>query len=241
VPGLVLLLLPGLDGTGDLFRPLLDALPTGTRTRVVAYPRDERLGYAELLPLVTAAAAEAGPHVVVAESFSGPLAVAYAATRPRELRGVVLCATFMRNPLPVPVRWLRLFARTTVCRMRPPRCVVRVLLTGGDAPAELIGHVIRSVESVQPAVLAHRLREVLDRDTTHLLDEVRVPVLHVGGSRDRLLGTRGLAQIAARLPGLRTVVLDAPHLVLQRRPAETAHAIVAFAAAVTAAPSAPAP
>ena len=37
-----LVLLPGMDGTGDLFAPLLSALPPALRTIVVRYPATGR-------------------------------------------------------------------------------------------------------------------------------------------------------------------------------------------------------
>jgi hypothetical protein len=47
-----LLLLPGMDGTGRLFGPLLRALQPTLSPVVVAYPVDQPYGYAELLPFV---------------------------------------------------------------------------------------------------------------------------------------------------------------------------------------------
>lgn len=47
-----LILLPGMDGTGLLFEPLLEALPGWLEPKVIAYPGHEPLGYAELLPLI---------------------------------------------------------------------------------------------------------------------------------------------------------------------------------------------
>ena len=41
-----LVLLPGLDGTGELFAPFIDALG-GFATQVVAYPPDRAMTYAE--------------------------------------------------------------------------------------------------------------------------------------------------------------------------------------------------
>ena len=70
-----LLLLPGMDGTGRLFGPLLRALPPALSPVVVAYPVDQPYGYAELLPLVEAAAPAGAEFVVLGESFSGPLAL----------------------------------------------------------------------------------------------------------------------------------------------------------------------
>jgi hypothetical protein len=64
-----LLLLPGMDGTGQLFTPLLTALPPTLSAVAFSYPPDEPLGYEELLPLIESAAPH-GNFVVVGESVS---------------------------------------------------------------------------------------------------------------------------------------------------------------------------
>ena len=76
-----LLLLPWMDGTSQLFEPLLAALPATLPATAIAYPTHAPCGYDELLPLILAAIPP-GPFVVVGESFSGPLAVMLAARRP---------------------------------------------------------------------------------------------------------------------------------------------------------------
>jgi len=50
-----LVLLPGMDGTGILFEPLLNVLPREWEPIVVRYPPDEARGYDELLEVVKAA------------------------------------------------------------------------------------------------------------------------------------------------------------------------------------------
>ena len=81
-----LVLLPGLDGTGLLFQPLVECLPDAIEPVVVSYPPDQKLGYEELLPLVLERL-PAAPFVLLGESFSGPLAVMAAATAPRASAG----------------------------------------------------------------------------------------------------------------------------------------------------------
>ena len=103
-----LILLPGMDGTGQLFGPLLRILPPGLEAAVVAYPPDRPCGYAELLPLVEAAVPDGGEFLILGESFSGPLALLLAASRPRGLRGVILCASpgdsYVRSIMPIAER-----------------------------------------------------------------------------------------------------------------------------------------
>ena len=71
---LTLVLLPGLDGTGLLFEPLLAALPSSIRTQVVAYPPDQSLSLAEYAALVRKLLPK-GDVVLLAESFSGLVAL----------------------------------------------------------------------------------------------------------------------------------------------------------------------
>src|SRR5579859_1384445 len=97
----LLLLLPGLDGTGKLFAAFLRALGPGVESRVVEYSPDEPLGYEELELRVRAALPRDRPFVLLGESFSGPIAMRIAAYPPPELAGVILCGTFARNPYPL--------------------------------------------------------------------------------------------------------------------------------------------
>ena len=84
-----LVLLPGLDGTGEQFAPLLRELPSTIAPVTVRYPVDRALGYEELLPLALEQLPADCPFVLVGESFSGPLAIRLAAQRPPGLRALV--------------------------------------------------------------------------------------------------------------------------------------------------------
>jgi pimeloyl-ACP methyl ester carboxylesterase len=75
----VLVLLPGLDGTGKLFAEFVEALKSVVECVVVAYPCDQPMGYGELEGLVVSALPKDRPFVLLGESFSGPLAIRIAA------------------------------------------------------------------------------------------------------------------------------------------------------------------
>jgi pimeloyl-ACP methyl ester carboxylesterase len=98
-PALKLVLLPGMDGTGSLFADFVDALPKSFNAVTVRYPTEQCLSYSDLEDLVRAACPISGPFVLLAESFSTPLAIKYAATNPNNLEGVVLCAGFATSPV----------------------------------------------------------------------------------------------------------------------------------------------
>jgi pimeloyl-ACP methyl ester carboxylesterase len=82
-----LVLIPGLDGTGDLFAPFVAAL-AGVDTQVISYPPDRSMNYAEHEAHVRERLPEHGEYMLLAESFSGPVGIAIAASAPAGLKGL---------------------------------------------------------------------------------------------------------------------------------------------------------
>jgi pimeloyl-[acyl-carrier protein] methyl ester esterase len=225
------LLLPGLDGTGRLFDPLLEALPPELQGLVVPYPPNEVWGYDELCAHVRATLPSEAPYVLLGESFSGPITIRLAAEQPQGLVGLILAASFVQSPLGSYGALNRLLA--ALLWARPPRWAIRRYLAGPRADRELVDRAARAIGSVERRVVTHRGRAVLGVDVRAELGAVRVPVLYLQAQRDRLVGARALRRVQDRCPDLRRETLDAPHLLLQSRPAEAAQAISRFCEACT--------
>ena len=222
-----IVLLPGLDGTGILFQPLLDHLPPHLEPVVVSYSPNECLGYEQLLPVVMGSLPTNSPFVLLGESFSGPLALMAAAKCPMGLKAVVLCATFIQNPT-----WLRWPALTRLVRpfafrLYPKFSAAKALLGGYSTP-ELRAVVQKAIGAVRPDVLACRVRAVLKVNARKELAACAVPVLYLRGSRDLVVPSRNFREIRAALPTLQVTTLQAPHMVLQTQPAASAAAIATF-------------
>lgn len=220
------LLLPGLEGTGRLFSRFLAASDGSLDLRVVPYPPDRVLGYEKLEELVARHFPE-GPFAVLGESFGGPLALRLAARAPRGLVGVVLSASFHRRPA---ARLFRVASPLgpTFFRLPLPAHAVRLLLAGKDAPDDLVEEVRSAVASVKGGVMAARAREALRVDATSLLRACPVPVLFLGGRNDRLLRSALPIEVRALRADAEIRMLDAPHLVLQRRPEEAMRVVRDF-------------
>ena len=229
---LLVLMLPGLDGTGRLFGPILGQLSGGLEPTVVQFPADRALGYDELVSYADAFVPRGRPFALLGESFSGPLVLRMAARQPPGLVAVILVASFHRHPISRPLSCLLRPFVSVIFSRPPPALIVRHFLAGYDAPSPLVAEIRDATSMVQGGVLAARVRASLSIDTTEALAACRVPILYIGGSEDRLLRRGVLSDLRAIQPATEAHVLPAPHLVLQRQPNAAAALISEFMARV---------
>ncbi len=221
-------MLPGLDGTGQLFELFLAQLPIELTAVVVRYPAGHPLGYSDLKPLVEAELPASGTFALLAESFSGPLAVRIAADRNPRLAALVLVGSFVRSPVAAWLSQLRRVVGSWCFQLPPPAWAIRRFLAGSDAPAELVAAIQSAILMVSPKVLANRVREVLAVDVRDALPQIRVPVLALAGAKDRLVPRQNLDDMRVLGDLLEVEFLDAPHMILQRQPAAAAESIARF-------------
>jgi pimeloyl-ACP methyl ester carboxylesterase len=165
--------------------------------------------------------------VLVGESFSGPLALMAAARRPAGLAAVVLCASFVRNPVWRRPGWLRHLVRPFVFRLHRKLALTRLLLAGRSS-AELRRLISEALAPLRPEVLACRVRSVLGVDVTSELLACPVPILYLQATRDAIVPAHNAAEIRSLCPSVRIVPIRAPHAVLQTQPAAAAAAIATF-------------
>lgn len=222
-----LVLLPGMDGTGDLFAEFAARLQDAFDVVVVRYPPSQALGYAALTELARAALPREGPYVILGESFSGPIAVALAAQASPRLQGLVLCCSFVRNPHP----WLG-GLRRLVPWLPVPVALLGWLtrgLLGRGAGAVLRQQVSQAVAQPSPAAWRARLQAVLSIDATETLAACRVPVLYLRATQDWLVPRSALAWVTQHGSQVREVAFPGGHFLLQRHAERAAAAVRAFA------------
>jgi pimeloyl-ACP methyl ester carboxylesterase len=222
------ILLPGLDGTGRRLSEFTHCLAPDVTTEVLAYPFDRCLGYAELEDLVRAALPTHVPYVLMAESFSGPLAIRIAAQPPAGLVGLILCASFAKNPRPL-LGWAHPLTQYVPIKSLP-RWLRAPLLWGSTSARAAPSASERACARVDEAVLRHRLAAVLRVDETAALARIRLPVGIMQATCDRLVPAAATLHLLEHLPRALHWRFDAPHVLLQTRPQECAAAVRDFLA-----------
>ena len=218
-----LVLLPGLDGTGELFGPLIEELGDGATISVVRYGME--LTFEEYVESAARALPEHA--VVIAESFSGPIAVALAARYAAKVRCLVLCATFARSPFRTLLRFVRFIpARAFSPNPLLPATLRHFCFNGDDV--SLRPSAVSVVGTVPPAIMRSRLACLASVDVSLLLQKIELPVLYLRASRDRIVGARISRALTSQLSNVSITEIDGPHLLLQARPRECATAITSF-------------
>ncbi|MCE1204676.1 MAG: alpha/beta hydrolase [Holophagaceae bacterium] len=223
-PRPLLVLLPGMDGTGRMFEPFVQALGDW-EAQVVRYP-PELTAYADCTAFARQQLPSGRPFLLLGESFSGPVALALAAERPEGLAGVILVSSFARNPRPEWL-WLRPLLRL-LPPLQLPRPLLRRLLLGKGAPPALVQLTTAMLPHFPTAAMKGRTLAVAAVDATDLLGRIAVPLLALRADRDRLVPWAATACIRAHRAQLDIATVRGPHWILQTRPEACLKAIRTF-------------
>lgn len=221
-----LCLLPGLDGTGRLYRHLARRLDVDFTVRIMAYDSGRFDGYAALADRIATQLPRDEDFVLIAESFAGPLAVELAGRRPPGLRALVLAASFVSSPLPASRLLAGVLAHMPA--MLPPGLLLERLLAGRGAGGELRDELRAILRNIPTPVLRARALAALRSDAGGVLKALDLPVLYLEGTRDWLIGRHAGREVLrlARYAELHRI--DAPHFLFQVSSAPAATAIVDF-------------
>lgn len=228
---ITLVLLPGMDGTGLLFRDFVAAAPAGFELIVIDHPADAAAGYAELLQAVLPRLPQGRDYFVLAESFSGPLGLMLAASPSPHLLGLILCCTFARNPSPAAAWFAPLLKMPAFPAL--PRLMARVghrLLFGRFATADTYRALRQALSMVAPPALLARMRAVLQVNVRALLPGIAVPLLYLRAEEDRVVPQAAMHDLVQALPQLQVTRFAAPHMLLQTTPAAVWTVVQGFVA-----------
>ena len=218
-------ILPGMDGTGLELADFIAALGPELEAQLVTYPNDRPMNYAGHEMIARASLPEDRPFVLLGESFSGPIAISIAASAPPGLMGVVLCCSFARNPRPA-LSWLRPLVRFVPTRM--PAAVPAWFLLGPFSTCRLHSALAAALAKVSPRTLRARIAAVMDIDVTEHLARVRMPLLYLRATNDRVVPSRVSVEVAHSHPAARVIELDGPHLLMQTAPDIVARHLKSF-------------
>lgn len=217
-----LVLLPGLNGSGALFAPLLEHLNPALEVQTLSLPAQGKQDYQSLADCLKNQLGDS-PFVLLGESFSGPLAYRLARDNPPGLRGVIFAASFLSRPHPL----LMLANYLPLPKLLLGQsCLLRLFCLGRSASAALIELLQQEIEALPPALLRARLANL---NALHAPTGcISLPALQLLPSRDRLVTRDASASLQKHCSELQQVAIEGPHFLLQGQPQACARAIEGF-------------
>lgn len=212
-----LVVLPGMDGASELSSEFRALMETEFAVHAVDYP-NEPLSIDALAELVLRHVENFPEPVLIAESFSGPVAIEALHRMERFVAGVLVCSFVVP---PRSSRW-RPLVRSPMFKRPPPRWAIRRWMVGHDASEQSVSAVHDAIARVPPKVMASRVRAVLAMDSRRALSKVTVPLLAIRASNDRLVDPESAPEAHKEMA---TTEIGGPHLALHCRPEASAAAV----------------
>lgn len=233
--GQTIIFLPGMDGTGISFEPFGKVLPQDVQVKVIRYPTDRLLSFEETVQCAREQIQPAQEDaIVLAESFSGPVAVALVGSGQLKAKCLVLCSTFARPPKPVLLKLLGYLPLESFIQLPIPRFVFKHMVEGGEEAADLFLGLWERVKALVPArVLVHRLSVISEVDVRRWLPKLTVPCCYIQATGDRSVPESCLFDFVDLVPDLRVERIKGPHFILQAQPQASLAAIQNFVGLIT--------
>ena len=226
-----LVMLPGLDGTGMIFEPLLKHLSEEIDALIVRYPADRIMSLQEHVSFARKQFPRKKPFVLLAESFSGPIGLQLLADPPDNLVGVIFVATFARHPSPFLLDAGRYLPQKLLLNLFSKTPLGRFFCLGG-ASADAAKILREALETVKLSVLSNRLKILAELPPPP--DKTFAgPCLYLQASKDRLVPSRAVDQLQRQLPQLQVEQIAGPHIILLAQPETGARLISDFIATLT--------
>lgn len=210
----LVLLLPGLDGSAELFAPLLQEIPLSYPQLVLHYPPELTWQLSDYADYVCQQVQGVSKLVLIAESFSGPVAILVAQRLQQRCQGLILAASFCTCPNPL-LKWLRHALPLFPFKWLPLAITSRLLF--GTASRELESHFQRLWCKLDPALIRRRLHLLAGLDLRADFAALATQVLYLRARQDYLVSARAQSELTAAHPAMTTIELHAPHGILQAK------------------------
>jgi pimeloyl-ACP methyl ester carboxylesterase len=209
-----ILLIPGMDGTGELFKPLLDELPNNVDTQVVCLnslktqtPKEQASEIASLIGNDEV--------IILSESYSGYIAYHLSLLSNVNIKHIVFAASFLENPT-----WLSRFNNLLPLNLVRsgliPDIILSSTLFAQRNNKELVKLFISSLELISNSMLRQRLKVITNLvRPTELLS---VPCTYVQASNDYLVSKKSVDVFKKLCININIVKVRGGHFIVQSNP-----------------------
>jgi len=212
-------LLPGLHGTTALFDTFIRLAPAWARCRAVPLPAEGPQDFDTLAQTLYQSLRSLEGIVLVAESFSGPIAARLSRLLTTKVALLVLCNPLVEASLVIPPR----LAVSLLSLRFLPAWSVGLLMAGGSST--LGTAILHEVRSLPNDTLLKRIEVAQWSGPRDLVDHAHPPLLAIISNADFLVAASSRNAALSSIPFTTIAELQGPHLIIQARPTEVWTAI----------------
>lgn len=220
----ILILLPGMDGTGELFQWVIPFLEPSFEIKIFPLPDNIEQDY-ETLENWLASKIEWSNFILLGESFSGPLAIKLCKKFPKAINGLILISSF-RNA-PVNPLLINILSKIPIHFL--PKLALRIALFSSMKRSNAVTVFEKIFARLNIETIRQRILSVALVHFENLSTLGEVPTLIINGSRDIIVRPKNFINFEKDQKSSRNIIIDAPHMLLQTKPREASEEILSFA------------
>lgn len=216
----MLVLLPGMNGTGELFAEFLSYYD-GDHL-VISLPESGPQDHATLANVINQQLPNES-YILLAESFSGGIVPELLKLNPTHIEGVIFVASFLSSPHSHLIGLAKLLPIKALVSLPLSNIAHRLLFLGQEATKPLISKFVSAIEPIPKQVLSSRL-EVMKKQ---LLPQAtfNIPAIYIQALSDRLISLKKSQEVAYVFKHVEYVEIEGPHFILQAKPREAARLV----------------
>ncbi len=214
-------LLPGMDGTGELFSNVLEHLQHFD-TKVIPLPETGKQDYSTLIDYIKSKLPKE-EFIFIAESFSGALAAKIAQERIPNLKKIIFVATFISPPNAALLSIASRLPLKLLSKVPLSVYFQKQLFLGSTTEPELVNLFQSILNKLPSQLLSARIKTM--QGLTFIGNNINIPCLYIQALSDRLVSANKFAEFEQYFTNIKLAQFEGPHFILQTKPRECANAI----------------
>ena len=215
-----LVLLPGMDGTGELFEEFLSYYDC--EHLVISLPENGPQDHLSLAKSLEKQLPKED-YILLAESFSGGIVPELLKQDFTHLKGVIFVASFLSCPNKYLLPIAKVLPIKKLASAPLSKISHKFLLLGKDASKALLSKFIKVTKSIPNHILKSRLA-VMSQQTLPS-ETFDVPTVYIQALLDRLISPRKSREFRTVFRNIEYIKIDGPHFLLQAKPKESSQAV----------------
>ncbi|MGF1767098.1 hypothetical protein L4D06_06905 [Enterovibrio makurazakiensis] len=209
-----LVLLPGMDGTGNLFDEFVSFYRG--ETAIISFPHLGSQSYEDLSAFVVSKLPKED-HILLAESFSGGLIPHLIQHDNKHTKGIIFVASFLSCPRPSLIRLVLLLPIKRLSSIPGANLMHRLLFLGWDVQESIVATFTSTISNLPEATLKSRLRSILSLKNT-MASHSSLPCVYIRPISDLLIPEGKAKEIPTSFTNCSYRPIVGSHFILQSSP-----------------------